>query len=124
MTSNVITLMLPFPPSVNGYWRSVRGRNILSAAGRAYRLAGLEALRTQSGPWPLAGRLQVTLTLYVPDRRRRDVDNFSKAVLDLLTHGGVYDDDSQIDHLTVIRGPVRAGGQVQAVIVRLAGEEA
>lgn len=33
--SHVLTL--PWPPSVNRYWRAVNGRNILSAEGRAYR---------------------------------------------------------------------------------------
>ncbi|EYB67036.1 hypothetical protein DEIPH_ctg052orf0032 [Deinococcus phoenicis] len=90
----------------------MNGRNILSAAGRAYRKAGLEALEGQTHTlWPDSVRLSVVLTVCPPDRRRRDIDNYVKACLDLLTHGGVYGDDSQIDRLTITRGPVERGGR-------------
>jgi crossover junction endodeoxyribonuclease RusA len=45
------------------------------------------------------------------DRRRRDLDNVQKALLDALEHGGVYRDDAQIDLLVVERGPVTPGGK-------------
>lgn len=32
----MITLELPFPPSVNTYWRRVNGKTLISAKGRAY----------------------------------------------------------------------------------------
>lgn len=99
-------LTLPWPPSVNHYWRSVRGRAILSAEGRAYR--ALAQTWRMLAP-PLAGRLSVRLELHAPDKRRRDLDNALKAPLDALTHAGVYDDDSQIDRLEVVRGDVDAG---------------
>ena len=34
-----IRLELPYPPSVNTYWRSVAGRVLISKAGRMYRAA-------------------------------------------------------------------------------------
>lgn len=106
-------IILPFPPSVNRMWRSVNGRNILSRVGREYRAAGLAALQAQrTARWPYTGRLSVSVTLHMPDNRRRDIDNFgTKAVLDLLTHGGVYHDDSQIDRLTITRAAVERGGR-------------
>ena len=33
----MIELTLPWPPSVNRYWRTFQGRMIISADGRAYR---------------------------------------------------------------------------------------
>lgn len=114
-------IVLPFPPSVNRMWRSVNGRNILSKVGRDYRENGLKVLETQTGkkPWPELGRLSVSITVYPPDRRRRDIDNMPKAVLDLLTHGGVYGDDSQIDRLVIERGPVEKGGRVEVRVEAL-----
>ena len=54
------------------------------------------ALRTQKwtafGPEPL----QITYTLGRPDKRRRDANNYLKAVDDFLTHEGVIADDSWI----------------------------
>lgn len=113
MKASVVRLVLPWPLSVNLMYRSVRGRSILSSAGRDYRTRALHALIPQPRPaTPLQDRLSVTITAYPPDRRRRDLDNLPKGVLDLLTHGGVYADDSQIDRLLIVRGPVERGGTV------------
>jgi len=35
----MIILILPFPPSVNGYWRNINGKTLISAKGRAYKKA-------------------------------------------------------------------------------------
>lgn len=44
----------------------------------------------------LTGEVSVEIDLYPPDRRRRDIDNPLKCLLDSMTHAGVYEDDSQI----------------------------
>jgi crossover junction endodeoxyribonuclease RusA len=46
------------------------------------------------------GELIVEITLFFPDNRRRDIDNYSKILLDALT-GIVWKDDSQIVRATV-----------------------
>ena len=56
-----------------------------------------------------------TFTLKAPDRAVLDIDNRAKAVLDACTKGGLWDDDSQVDVLTIRRGCVLKGG---AVVVR------
>jgi len=91
---------LPWPPSVNHYYRVVRGRPILAADGRAYRIAVADIV---SGPPLFAGRLAVTITATPPDRRRRDLDNLLKATLDALEKADVYLNDSQIDDLRIVR---------------------
>ncbi|HAC91237.1 MAG TPA: hypothetical protein DCF63_11500 [Planctomycetaceae bacterium] len=48
--------------------------------------------------------------MFPPDRRRRDIDNVQKALLDALQHGGAYLDDSQIVRLSIEKGlPVEGG---------------
>jgi len=37
----------------------------------------------------------------MPDRRRRDLDNLLKSLLDAITHAGIWDDDSQVKHLEI-----------------------
>jgi crossover junction endodeoxyribonuclease RusA len=94
---------------VNSYYRSVNGRSILSKVARQYRAAVLELV---SQPQPFKGRLAVVLHVYPPDKRRRDLDNAAKGILDALQHAGVYLDDSQIDRLTIVRKTVVTHGQI------------
>jgi crossover junction endodeoxyribonuclease RusA len=108
------TLQLPWAPSVNGYWRAFRGRQILSAKGREYRKAAVAAVPNDAKYG--AARLFVELWLSPPDRRIRDLDNYAKAVLDALTHAGVWDDDSQIDRLAINRCAIEKPGRVTVKI--------
>ena len=101
---------LPFPPSVNHLWRRVGNRTLLSRRGRAFRQQVCSLLY---GVQPLNGPLSVEIDLHPPDRRRRDVDNVQKALLDALTHAGAYHDDSQIVRLTTVRRSVVSGGKVR-----------
>ena len=116
-----IALTLPWPPSLNRYYRNVGGRVLISAEGRAYRTRVAKVIATERsagncGHRPMPERLQVHLLLAQPDRRRRDLDNTLKALLDALTHAGVWEDDSQIDDLHVVRGPVLREGGVLVTI--------
>ena len=54
-------------------------------------------------------RLRVEIEAFPPDKRRRDLDNIFKVLLDSLQHAEVYVDDSQIDYLCVQRMPERLG---------------
>lgn len=102
---------LPYPPSVNHYWRRVGLRTLISRGGRRYR-RDVVALLAAGRAAPLSGRLELVAHVFPPDGRRRDLDNLQKALCDALQHAGVYADDSQIDRLDVHRGPVVPGGKV------------
>ena len=106
-----MTLELPYPPTVNHYWRHNRGMTHISTAGKAYR-ANVQAVCKQQRVKILTGRLEVRIDVYPPDKRRRDLDNVLKSLLDSLAHGGVYEDDSQIDRLDVMRMPSEKPGKV------------
>jgi crossover junction endodeoxyribonuclease RusA len=54
--------------------------------------------------------------VHPPDRRRRDLDNILKALLDALQYGGAYQDDSQIDSLQVVRSKSVPGGKVMVLV--------
>jgi len=112
----MITLTLPFPPSVNGYWRNINGRTLISAKGRAYKNAVARLVLWNHAAKKLQGRLAVQVILHPPDRRKRDIDNSMKALLDSMQVAGVYLDDSQIDRLVIERGAVEKGGAVIVTI--------
>lgn len=110
-------LSLPYPPSINHYWRRVGAKTLISKQGRLYR----EAVKVMLfGCRPLDMRLAVEIDLHPPDRRRRDIDNAIKATLDALQHGGAFLDDSQIDRLLVERRECCAGGKC---VVRVMAKE-
>ena len=102
----MLTLTLPFPPSVNHYY--VRGR-ILSDRAKAYRK---EVYYTVPRIDPLQGHLRVDMDIYPKSRHRYDVDNLAKATLDALTHAGIWHDDSQVVSLCITKRDVVKGGQI------------
>ena len=91
---------LPFPPSVNHYWQHVGSRTLISRTGRAYRQQVLHDVE-QLGLRAITGPIRLEVIVTRPDRRRRDLDNLLKSLLDALDHAGVYEDDSQIQDLRI-----------------------
>jgi len=117
----MIILELPYPPSVNTYWRSpntgkLAGRTLISQKGRDYRQAVANTVLLAQNPKAPQGRLDVALAVFPPDRRRRDLDNLPKAILDALTHAGVIEDDSLIDRLLIERGAICPFGKVRVFV--------
>lgn len=113
----MIKLVLPFPPSVNHYWKACGHRRFISKAGVAFRERVAEAV-AENGV-KLEGRLFIFVHLFPPDRRRRDIDNCMKALFDALCHAGCFDDDEQIDRMSVMRKEIIKGGQCRVVIGQL-----
>lgn len=112
----MLELELPYPPSVNHYWRHYRGRTVISRNGLRFR-DQVRAILTGMGVKPLAGKLAVRIEVFPPDRRRRDLDNLLKALGDALEHGGAFHDDSQIVWLLIEKATVAA--ESGKVVVRI-----
>lgn len=118
---NELVLFLPFPPTVNSYYSAGHGKiRYVSAAGRKFRNEVFERVREQMPGEMLNDRLNVEVVLYPPDRRTRDLDNYMKALLDAITHAGLWADDELIDQLSIYRGEVVKSGLAR-VEVNLAG---
>lgn len=117
----MIKLELPWPPALNRYYRNVKGRVLISRDGREYRKTVQRHLLTvDRRAMPILGRLRVNIAAYPPDRRRRDVDGMLKAMLDAMTHAGVWGDDSQIDMLVVERRYKIDGGLMVVSVSNMA----
>lgn len=118
----MIDVVFPFwPPSVNHAWRHVGNRTLISAAGRDFRreIEKYGTLLRSEKKLPLEsilGELSLTLVLYPPDRRVRDIDNYCKAVFDAMTHAKVWRDDSQIKELLIRWGERCKDGGFRLII--------
>jgi crossover junction endodeoxyribonuclease RusA len=102
-------LILPFPPSVNTYWRNFNGRMLISKKGREYRKAVADQVLIQKGAKHYQGKVKMTIEAWRPDERKRDLDNLLKAPLDALTHAGVYVDDQLIVDLRIFWAEDKGG---------------
>jgi len=111
--SKVVSLELPFPPSVNRLWRSYvdikptykKGRyatlmarawkigqlvtrTVLSTEGKIFyeetKWAIMKQARAQGVFKPFSGRIAIVMSLHRKDQRKYDIDNNQKAMLDAL----------------------------------------
>lgn len=73
----------------------------LAAYQAKLRAAAREALRHMPD-WPMGEEYGVTIVYKPHDKRRRDLDNVAKCVLDAMNRT-VYEDDSQVRKLIVYR---------------------
>lgn len=114
----IVTLRLPWPPSLNRIWRAVNNRVILSDAARRYAAAAANALPAGRVE-PLRGRLTVTLQMCPPastGAKRWDIANREKLLCDTLTKQRVWLDDEQIDTMLIVRGDSSEHGHVDILI--------
>jgi len=92
---------------------------IISAEGRNYRKAVADQVLIQKAAKHYEGKLRVVIEAWRPDNRRRDLDNLLKAVLDALTHAGVWTDDGLIVDLRIYWAP-NIGGMLKIHIQEVA----
>ena len=118
MKMNDYIFTLPFPPSLNSMYRRSGNHIHISARGRAYKAEccklmssyGLDGER-------LLNRLKIRLKIHAPNKRKFDLDNRFKAVLDALQASGFIEDDEQIDKLSIERGAIDEQKQGYVVVM-------
>ena len=114
-----MTFDLPYPPSVNHYWAASGKRRYISHAGRKFRRDAFCLIKSQR-PVMTARAVCLTILVWPPDHRRRDLDNILKPVLDVLQYAGVIKDDSQVAELIVRRNVVKRQGATRVTVDELA----
>lgn len=112
----MIELKLKFPPSANRYWRNFKGVTVLSDEAKLYRVHVYQECLVKRCRKNLTSRLAVELELYPDTRRKFDIDNRLKPLIDAFQHAGVYADDEQIDELTVRRMEKVASGNAYCIV--------
>lgn len=94
------------PTSVNAMYKTTReGRRVPSRDYREWQARALEHLTPYLWKDPIEGRIALWGVVCFNNKRRNDVQNRSKALCDVLEKAGIYNDDSQIDDIRMIRGP-------------------
>lgn len=111
---NDVVLHLPWPPSVNNYYKTGRqGQRYLALSVREYRAAVLESVSQQAPGLCLDEQLFMEVYLFAPTKRMYDIDNMMKGLLDALTEAGLWTDDKLVDQLHIYRGVIVKGGSVR-----------
>ena len=114
-----INLTLPYPPSVNHYYGNrTNGGKYIKPKGQQFRRAVNNIVLLNVSNKKLDQLLKLTLSVYPPDKRKRDIDNILKALLDSLTNARVYLDDSLIKQLNITwhMGGIVKEGRVDLII--------
>ena len=62
--------------------------------------------------------LKIRIGLFFGDKRKRDIDNYCKILLDSLT-GIVWEDDSQINEMRIIKDIVKENPRIEIYITRI-----
>ena len=107
----MVNLTLPYPPSVNTYWGFSGHRRFLTERATTFKHEVLAIAKQCKAPNLGKQRLEMTVVLYPPDKRVRDIDNVLKPTIDALCQAHVFDDDSQVDVLFVRRAEIVKGGK-------------
>lgn len=74
----------------------------MTREGKAIKQTYQWEAKSQWKKEPIKGDIEVRINFFFETKRRRDLDNQNKLILDALT-GIVWEDDSQIAHLCLIR---------------------
>jgi crossover junction endodeoxyribonuclease RusA len=112
----MITLVLPYPPTVNHMYRRARGHLALTPEALAFRHA-VRLIAIAQGVTPVTGPVAVFVDVYRP-RKRGDLDNLIKATLDAL-NGVAYRDDDQVTQIHAERYDDKRAPRVEVVVISL-----
>jgi len=96
-----ITMILPWPPSVNSIWATDRKGNWYSTkvATDFKELVKYAVYKAKSPKFNDSATISVEVIAYPPDNRKRDLDNIFKILADALQEAKVYKNDVQIKRI-------------------------
>jgi len=100
---NPFVVILPVPPSLNGLYAG-KARRHKSEAYKDWLKEASDVFAAQKPSYrTFTGRLTAKYCFGFPDKKRRDIGNFEKALSDFLVDMRVMNDDSQIDTMILKR---------------------
>ena len=115
-----VRFSLPWPPTLNLQYHHIDGKQVLKTETRMWRRLAAAKIAAQVPGVSLGkARVQVQLVLHPPHANAFDLDNRCKATLDAIQHGGLIDNDNQIDVLVVTRGERVPGGRCDVTLIEI-----
>jgi crossover junction endodeoxyribonuclease RusA len=111
-----VLIELPYPPSANTMWRRGRFSTYLSDVGRKFKEDVADYLVTEQVPKFGDAALKISMILRPRDKRKADIDNRIKSVLDALEGAGLFNNDYQVEDLHIVRGEPIKGGKMIVIV--------
>jgi crossover junction endodeoxyribonuclease RusA len=107
---------MPWPPTVNNYYTVARNRKILSKRGRQYKKDAWLMILSGKRFARFDGPVAVKIVASPPDKRKRDLDNLLKPILDVLQTASVIVDDSDVVDLSITRDKIVRSGKIEVTV--------
>lgn len=105
-------LNLPWVPAYGSYYRQNRYGKHITAKGKSFRDEVIqECIEQNAYGLKLDPPICLSVILYPPDRKIRDLDNHMKALQDALTHAKVWGDDEFVFQMHVFKGVIVKDGR-------------
>ena len=90
-----IEIKIERPPSINRLWRASKGGTVYrSPEYTGWKKVAAWEIVAQAKGKKIKGPFKMEMTVERPDKRKRDLDNLLKAVLDALQAAGTIQNDS------------------------------
>lgn len=125
VTTQAISLVLPFPPSVNSAYRNVPGRGRVKT--KVYRDWFTEAtiMAKLQARGNIEGHYAFHMMASRPDRRVRDLGNLEKVTHDLCVSLGLVEDDSLCERILLewSKEPPAKSAQVKVWLISTTGDD-
>jgi crossover junction endodeoxyribonuclease RusA len=116
----MVTVNLPYPPSVNALYGSHGNRRFIRPRGVQFKkeVAAICAGLPSFGSQPI----ELNIILFPRDKRLMDISNSIKGLEDALQDAGLFDNDQQVCKITIERGEKIKGGGCQVTIKEYQGK--
>ena len=111
--TEILRFKLPFAPSVNCLY-SGNHRRFKSKRYTAWIREATLCLPCV--PMTITGHIEAIYRMNSPDNRRRDIENYAKAISDLITANHIIEDDSNIQRLVMEWADDLSPGIVEVII--------
>ena len=115
----MIYINLPYPPSINNYWIASGHRRFISQRGRDFKNHVAEYCAEWRVPKFGDASMWVEIVLHPRSKKLMDIDNCIKPILDALQDAGVFDDDCQVQRVSITRGVPKKGGGCVVMLDRM-----